>query len=88
VAGVAFSGARFSFQKRLNDARRISAQCGILCENLVAGKREQRNILRLRRGVGCLDAENTRPMKCLRILLPLRAVARRVSMRTQKNPPS
>jgi hypothetical protein len=40
----------------LNDARRISAQCGILGENLVASKREQPNILRLRRVAGCLDA--------------------------------
>jgi hypothetical protein len=88
VAGVAFSGARFSFQKRLNDARRISAQRGSLGENLVAGKPEQRNILRLHHVAGCLDAENTRPMKCLRISLPLRAVARRVSIRAQKIPPS
>jgi hypothetical protein len=84
---VLFLGLAF-LPEQLNDARRISAQCGILGENLVAGKREQRNILRLRRVAGCLDAENTRPMKCRRISLPLRAVARRVSMRTQKNPPS
>jgi hypothetical protein len=59
VAGVAFSGARFPSRNGWNNARRISAQCGILGENLVAGKREQRNILRVAPRCGLSRCRNS-----------------------------